>query len=645
MFKKKYEKYMNKIGGFVNSSCLPIKDEEIEKNLYNYVFNNEKECIDFYEEINKMCLTKYTMNKEEKLEKLTLENLMIIAEYPDYWKLYLKNKTKEYKFYRLIHYACQKFTSSNYSQFWEKMAIYHDLWEMQLPDASGKTYAGQTPLHIAAFNLVSPEYSEFWEKMLNYHDLWKIQMSDASGEKYAGKTPLHTATYNLTLPQYSKFWEKLTEKEYIDLWKIQMTYASGKEYVGITPLYNATFNLTSPKYLEFWNKIAEYHDLWNIQMSNSKDKEDERETPLYLVAHYLTSPEYLPFFEKISKYIEKNNNNNSSLAFSINSEIFEKIFGKIDKNIYDIDYYISAHGSLTGSFFKLYNNITVIFMAKSYTPAYASITSKYISSRQNDLNTTLNMCDKLNILRIYEKNDLVPNLNFDFFDISPPYKLRGILNKENYDKTLREYFELTIDINYDHPTFFNEKRNIIDDLGIFKSEHYKKKIKSNLHDIIKYISNKHKNKNITLVVGSCRVSYDYDYNFHYDKLCKYIQLIDRTKMPITRYDKLCNDKTKIISKNKTMIEREMSLNLEREYTFATPEDIGEKEEIFNNFDKDIDYACNIGNDEKIKEINRKLISHEQISFVDIIDVYKYIINNQEVNSFEEISFEDMIGMF
>jgi hypothetical protein len=670
MFKKKYQKYINKIGGFVDSSCRQIDDEQINKKFYNYVFNNEMECNNFYNEIDKFGLNKYTMNKEEILVNLTLENLMMLANYPDYWKLYLKNKTEYYEFYRLIHFACIKLTSPKYVDFWNKMAIYPDLWEIKLPDSSDKSNAGKTPLHIAANILTTPEYYDFWNKMAEYSNLWKIQMTysgktplhlatenlklpkykifwekmtkypdlweiqllNTSGLGNAGLTPLHSATTNLNSSEYFEFWEKMAKREYIYLWKIQMKDSSGEGYAGKTPLHTAASNLTSPKYFEFWNKFAdkEYIDLWKIQMTDASGEEYVGQTPLHIAAFYLISPEYLPFFEKIAKYIniDRNDKNNIKLAFNIKSSIFEKLFrGFNNKKTYDVDYYISAHGELKGSFFKLNTNITVIFIAKSYARTYFSKNNQYISAIKNDLNTTLNLCDKLNILRIYENDDLVPNLNFQFFDISQPFKLRGILNKENYDKTLREYFELTIDINYNNPLFY-DKRDIIDDLGIFESKKDKKNIESNLHDIIKYISNKHKDKNITLVVGSYLSSNNYD--SYYSELCKYIQLIDRTNMPITKYNKLCYDKTKIISKNKDKIGREMTFDLERQHTFATPE-IKEKEEkdIFHNFDKDVEYALELSDNADIQETQRKLISYEQISFTDMINVYKHIIDNQE----------------
>jgi hypothetical protein len=51
------------------------------------------------------------------------------------------------------------------------------------------------------------KYLEFWNKMTKHPDLWKIQMTDASGEGFAGQTPLHNAIQYLTSPEYLVFWK------------------------------------------------------------------------------------------------------------------------------------------------------------------------------------------------------------------------------------------------------------------------------------------------------------------------------------------------------------------------------------------------------------------------------------------------------
>jgi hypothetical protein len=544
---------------------------------------------------------------------------MKMAEYQDLWKIQMPinsviaGKTP-------LHYAAEyNLTSPEYLEFWKKMAEYPDLWKMQIPD-SNKYYAGQTPLHFVAQRLTSSVYLEFWNKMTEYPDLWKIQMSDASGKRYAGKTPLHFSTF-LISPEYLSFWEKMAK--YPDLWKIQMTDASGEGYAGQTPLHSVVYYLTSPDFLPFWKKMEEYPDLWKIQMTDASGSGYAGKTPLHDAAGRLTSPEYSDFWNRIIKYMDINNKYNIQLGHNGEKSMFEKLFGVINRKKYDVDYFIRAHGSLTGTFFKLHSNITVLFITKSFEYSHVVSTNTYLSENKYDLNTTLNMCDKVNILRTYKPNDLVPNLILEFFERVEPFSVKGIYDRQNYNKTLDEYF--SEDIPFDNNYLFKEKRDVIDNLGIFKSQKDKKNITSNLCEIVKYMSEKHRDKNITLVVGSCRISHDFDFN--YDKLCKYVQLIDRSNMPITRYDNLCRENTKIISK-KDPNTHEVPFNLERQSSFATFPTFATKE-VFHNFDKDIEYALRYSNNVNIRETKRKLSSYEEISFTDIIDVYKYIIENQE----------------
>jgi hypothetical protein len=685
-YKKLYQKYNEKnknknindgfYGGNYNANCLQISKHDTN----SYSFNSYDECQEFNNLLDQLKLNRYNMNKTSELSKLNLNELIQLANYTNFWKLYLNDNLNIYeeRFLQLIHYAIIRFNEKKYINFWMKMAKNADIWTTKLEDNN------HTALHMAISRFTDLSFINFWIKMAGHVDLWKMQLNNI------GPTPLHLAITHLNKPEYVNFWEIIAKQS--DLWKIsQITIKpndfSPQNIIEIennekTPLHLAPQYLNDITFINFWNNLSHNNEIWKIQLRGGMNS---GKSPLYFAIIYLNKKEYINFWTKMAHksdlwkqkyyFFSKKEIEHISLIDSavenfrdpiyknfwitLNKNLnFEEIIGKrindypfiLKENIFEmifplykkfqfslpnkVDYYISAHGDMSGNFFKIPKNITVIFLTKAFSTTLISPKSNFISGLVNPLLTTIKMCKYNNILRIYNPSDLVPDVNLQFFDKKTP-GFEGILSKPDtliktqFIKYLQEQEE---NVKYDT---FQYPRDITDDIGIFSKFTNKKNIDSTLHFIINHINNKlGANKNYTIVVGSCRVSQENQFN--YKTLCKHIQLIDKTEMKKTRYDSLCNTKPIIITKNfeKKEIPENEENQFIRQETFASPEEHID-EYTKTSFNDDINYALSITDHDQyhyyitIYNIKSKLNNHQLLHFSDIISIYKIIKDLQE----------------
>jgi hypothetical protein len=538
-----------------------------------------------------------------------------IADHEDLWK------NQNISGPAILYIACQTLNNPEFVDFWLKIADYEDIWKIQKND-------GSTPLHCTTESLTNPQFIFFWLRMAKYEDLWKIQKND-------GSTPLHCTTESLTNPQFIFFWLRMAKYE--DLWKIQKND-------GSTPLHCATESLTNPQFIYFWLKMADYEDLWKIQ--------DERGTPLHYATIYLINQQFLEFWLKIAEYEDlwkiKNNvysnipikyavenfpdpefeifwikngdkfgkilvesYKNLELLSTIRESIFKHLFPLYNSFYYSvkINYYILAHGSLTGSFFKVPKNVTIIFLAKSFNYYVTSFLGKYISGLVNTLETTIKIAKFNNVLRKYKSSDLVPDMTLSFYENYNAKSLFGIMANPNILK--KDYLE-------QNNLSYNDDKEPIDDLGIFKDNPNKKEIRTSLHNIVKWIEkNLDSGKHYTVVVGACRLTDKIEFNNK--RLCEYINLIDKTQFKKTRYDDMCENKN-IKNKNTENYDDSLQLNA----SFATPP----KSDIAY-FSDDLNYAILLNKTKNITDIKIKYEKGELIDFEELISVYRHIMKEQK----------------
>jgi hypothetical protein len=489
-------------------------------------------------------------------------------------------------------------------------------------------------------------------KVLEYlsdtNELWMIKMHDSCGKKNAGKTPLHQFIENFEInhkkidkyyrddydesnQKYFEILLNLAKKE--NIWKVQLSDLSGKNYAGKTPLHIAAHTIYDSKYLPFWNYMIENYNpkenlkFWNIEITKAGGEQTEWKNPVNYMIEYLSTNDYISFWlehgKDLGPILKENKAFKIEAPFLVKENLYALLFPNyrlMNSTQNEFDYYISSHGSMTGDFFKLPSNINLIFLTKSFTPAFVSELSEIVSGHMNHINTTINMCRYNNILRNYNSNDIVPNINLSFFDLGNIKYIEGIIS--NPDMALKTHFKNDKIKQYKDIQFYseyNKKQNIRDDIGIFKNIGDKSNIKDSLFNLINNIKQKIndgslENKNYTIILGPCRVSRIEELKF--ENLCNIVKKINKSQMKSTRYDSMCDD-----SDENTLQDQDFKL----EKSFASPN----FEDEIRLFDQDIQYALSLESDNDIRKTQTKLLNYELIKFEEIINVYEHIVKNQK----------------
>jgi hypothetical protein len=480
------------------------------------------------------------------------------------------------------------------------------------------------------------------ENLSKKENLWTIKMLDSCGKKNAGKTPLHQFIENFEknykkIDKYYKDTFDESNKNYFgvllnlatkeDIWGMQLSEASGHNYSGKTPLHFAAHTLYDAKYLPFWEHVAQNFSLntLNIEIPSSGGEYTQWKTPVNYMIEYLSSDEYNSFWiqygKKFGSILKNNEAFKIEAPFLVKENLYALLFPNynlMNTSLTNFDYYISSHGSMTGNFFKLPHNINLIFLTKSFTPAFVSELSKYVSGHMNTMNTTINMCQYNNILRNYDSNDIVPDINLSFFDLGNIKYIEGIISKP--DMLLKTHFEDNKINQYKDIQFYskyNKQQNIRDDVGLYKHIADKSMMKDSLFNLINSIKQKIndgslKDKDYTIILGPCRVSRIQELKIK--NLCDVVKKINKSLMEKTRYDEMCYESN--ISNNS---------DFKFEQSFASPN----FEDEIRLFDQDIQYAQSLRSNTDINVTQSKLLNHELINFEEIINVYSHIVKNQK----------------